>query len=429
MTFSNKKNQIKYWLFSYCDLFGYQRSKLVPTNAVESMIDSGAGFAGFASWLDLSPADGDLMAIPDLDSAIILPWQKEVKWVACDLYLDNEPLKQSPRYVLKKLISQLNAIGYEMKTGVEAEFFLLDEHGKDISDINDQAIKPCYDQISLMRRYEVISEICDYLNEMGWEPYQNDHEDANGQFEINWKYDKSLRTADKHNFFKFLVKSVAQKYGFRATFMPKPFKNLTGNGCHSHISCWEYKSDNSVFTSKKNDYLSEIGFNFLSGILHHAESLSAILNPTVNSYRRTQANSTLSGSTWAPRNISWTNNNRTHLVRIPENGRFELRLGDGSVNPYLLQAGILASGLLGIENKYILPDISVGDNSNEDKLNIKRLLPANLGESLKILYEDRVFKEKIGDDFVKSYLKLKEKEWQDYLSFFSDWEFANTLDI
>jgi len=429
MTFTKKNSQIKYWLFSYCDLFGYQRSKLVPANAVDSMIESGAGFAGFASWLDLSPADGDLMAIPDLDSAIILPWKKEVKWVACDLFLDNKPLKQSPRYVLKKLISQLNSIGYEMKTGVEAEFFLLNENGKDISDDNDQSIKPCYDQISLMRRYEVISEICDYLDELGWEPYQNDHEDANGQFEINWKYDESLRTADKHNFFKFLVKSVAQKYEFKATFMPKPFKDLTGNGCHTHISCWDCNSDNSAFTSKNSDYLSEIGFNFLSGVLHHAESLSAILNPTVNSYRRTQAHSTLSGSTWAPRTISWTNNNRTHMVRIPENGRFELRLGDGAVNPYLLQAGILASGLLGIENKYMLQDISFEDNSRGDKSNEKRFLPTNLGESLKFLYEDKVFKEKLGEDFVLSYLKLKEKEWKDYLSFFSEWEVENTLNI
>ncbi len=429
MTVSYKTPQIKYWLFSYCDLFGYQRSKLVPVSAVESMIQSGAGFAGFASWLDLSPADGDLMAIPDLDSAIILPWKKEVKWVACDLFLDDKPLKQSPRYVLKKLISQLNEIGYEMKTGVEAEFFLLDETGKDISDNDDRSNKPCYDQMCLMRRYEVISEICDYLNELGWEPYQNDHEDANGQFEINWKYDLSLRTADKHNFFKFLVKSVAQKHGFKATFMPKPFEKLTGNGCHSHISCWDIKSGKSLFKSENSDYLSALGFDFLSGIMHHAESLSALLNPTVNSYRRTQAKTTLSGSTWAPRTISWSNNNRTHMVRIPENGRFELRLADGSVNPYLLQAAILAAGLLGIENKYTLPNISFTNNSIGENLNDKRLLPANLGEALKVFDEDLVFRKKIGEDFVASYLKLKEKEWQDYLSFFSDWEVKNTLDI
>jgi len=429
MTFSTKNPQIKYWLFSYLDLFGYQRSKLVPASAVESMIEIGAGFAGFASWLDLSPADGDLMAIPDLESAIILPWKKEVKWVACDLFLDDKPLKQSPRYVLKKLISQINDIGYEMKTGVEAEFFLLDETGKNISDLYDQSKKPCYDQMCLMRRYEVISEICDHLNELGWEPYQNDHEDANGQFEINWKYDQSLRTADKHNFFKFLVKSVAQKHGFRATFMPKPFKNLTGNGCHSHISCWDLKSDHSAFTCKNSDYLSELGFDFLSGILNHAESISAILNPTVNSYRRTQADTTSSGSTWAPRTISWTNNNRTHMVRVPENGRFELRLADGAVNPYLLQAAILAAGILGIENKYGLQDISLGDNTIGDGFNEKRLLPANLGESLTKLDEDEVFKEKIGEDFIRSYLKLKEKEWQEYLSFFTDWEVKNTLDI
>ena len=193
MTFYTKTPQIKYWLFSYLDLFGYQRSKLVPASAVESMIKL-CWFWDLQVGL-ICHQNGDLMAIPDLESAIILPWKKEVKWVACDL-LDDKPLKQSPRYVLNKLISQINEIGYEMKTGVEAEFFLLEETGDNISDVYDQSQKPCYDQMCLMRRYEVISEICDYLNELGWEPYQNDHEDANGQFEINWKYDRSLRTAE-----------------------------------------------------------------------------------------------------------------------------------------------------------------------------------------------------------------------------------------
>ena len=429
MSTEKKNAKIKYWLFSYVDLFGYQRSKLVPAHAAESMFIVGAGFAGFASWLDLSPADGDLMAIPDLNSAIILPWKKEVKWVPCDLFLEGEPLIQSPRYVLKELISKIKNKGYEMKTGIEAEFFLLDELGENISDYQDKSIKPCYDQICLMKRYEIISEICDYIHELGWEPYQNDHEDANGQFEINWKYDSSLKTADKHNFFKFLVKSVAQKHGFKATFMPKPFQELTGNGCHSHVSCWDINTNKSIFISQNNDYLSQVGLNFLSGILHHAESISAILNPTVNSYRRTQASMTSSGSTWAPRNISWTNNNRTHMVRIPENGRFELRLADGSVNPYLLQAAILASGLLGIENNYKIPEISLRDNSLRNDFNDEKLLPANLGDSLKKLREDNIFREMIGYEFTESFLKLKEKEWNDYLSCFSKWEVQNSIDI
>jgi len=425
---NNNSSEIKYYLFSYTDLFGYQRSKLVPAKAFDLMSINGAGFAGFASWLNMSPADSDLMAIPDLDSAKILPWKKEVMWIACDLFIDDLPLSQSPRFVLKQLIKNSKENNFEMKTGVEAEFFILDEVGTNISDINDQAEKPCYDQMCLMRRYEVITEICNYLDELGWEPYQNDHEDANGQFEINWKYDNCLNTADKHTFFKFLVKSVAERHGFKATFMPKPFKNLTGNGCHIHVSCWENGTNNSLFSSKDKYNLSDFGKSFLSGLLHHAPALSAILNPTVNSYRRTTPSSTRSGSTWAPNTISWTNNNRTHMVRIPEEGRFELRLADGAVNPYLLQASVLASGLLGLEKKYKLPEQLFTDNFKEKNPKINQL-PFNLGEALNKLSQDKTFVEKIGKDFVQSFLILKNKEWNHYLSQFSEWELKNTLDI
>lgn len=428
MPSSDSLPEIKYWLFSYTDLFGYQRSKLVPAEAVKDMLDKGAGFAGFASWLDLSPADGDLMAIPDLNSAIVLPWKKEVKWVACDLFLENEPLKQSPRFVLKKLINELSEKKIKMKTGVEAEFFLLDEFKEKISDSHDKAQKPCYDQSSLMRRYDVISEICDYLSSLGWEPYQNDHEDGNGQFEINWKYEDCLITSDRHTFFKFLVKSVAENHGFRATFMPKPFKNLTGNGCHSHISCWDLEQDTSLFVAESNDPLSNLGKEFLGGILYHAEAMACLLNPCVNSYRRTQASNTSSGSTWAPRNISWTNNNRTHMIRIPEDGRFELRLADGAVNPYLLNAAVLASGLLGIENKYKLPEQLLTNNFEVENNNSKQL-PSNLGDAITKLKKDHVFIKKIGSDFISSFLKLKTNEWNEYLACFSRWEVDNIIDV
>ncbi len=427
----NNFSQIKYWLFSYTDLFGYQRSKLVPAQSFESMKEDGAGFAGFASWLDLSPADSDLMAVPDLDSAFNLTWKREVMWVPCDLFLNGSELKQSPRYVLKQLIEEAKNKKFQMKTGVEAEFFLLDDSGKSISDLNDKSQKPCYDQTCLMRRYDVISEICNYLNDLGWEAYQNDHEDANGQFEINWKFDNCLRTADKHVFFKFLVKSVAENYGLKATFMPKPFKELTGNGCHVHVSCWDSNEDVPLFEDlQSGSGLSKLGEGFLSGIMKHATSFAAILNPTVNSYRRICSSSTISGSTWAPNTVSWTGNNRTHMVRIPENGRFELRLADGSVNPYLLQASVLASGLIGLEKNYDLPK-QVFTNQFLDIKNENDFekLPTNLGDALNILSTDGVFANKIGSEFVKSYLKLKNDEWKSYLDQFTDWEVTNTLDI
>ena len=196
-----------------------------------------------------------------------------------------------------------------------------------------------------MRRYDVIAEICDAMIALGWSPYQNDHEDANGQFEMNWDYDTALATADKHVFFKYMVKSIAEKHGLRATFMPKPFSHLTGNGCHVHASLWSTKTGKNVFEDAQGELgLSETAYHFIGGVLHSAEALCAITNPTVNSYKRINAPPTLSGATWSPNTATYAGNNRTHMIRIPDAGRFELRLADGAANPYLLQAALLVGG-------------------------------------------------------------------------------------
>ena len=236
-----KERGVKYFMISYTDLFGGQRAKLVPTQAINDMAIDGAGFAGFATWLDLTPAHPDMMAVPDVNSAIQMPWKPEVAWLASNCVMEGNPVAQAPRNVLNKLIAEAADEGLRIKTGVEPEFFLLNMEGTQISDPLDNAEKPCYDQQAVMRRYDVISEVCDYMLDLGWEAYQNDHEDAIGQFEMNWKYDDALQTADKHSFFKFMMKSVAEKHGMRATFMPKPFKGLTGSGCHAHISVWDQR--------------------------------------------------------------------------------------------------------------------------------------------------------------------------------------------
>ena len=221
------QKKIKYFLVSFVDLFGVLRAKLVPSQAINEMAKNGAGFGGFATYLDMSPADSDMLAIPDPDSLIQLPWQPEIGWLASDIYMDGKIVEQSPRVILKKQIKKLAEKKMVMQTGVECEFLLLSEDGTEISDTRDVAAKPCYDQSMLMRRYDVIKEICDAMLKLGWKPYQNDHEDANGQFEMNWDYTDSLVTADRHVFFKYMVKSLAEKHGLRATFMPKPFHNLT----------------------------------------------------------------------------------------------------------------------------------------------------------------------------------------------------------
>ena len=230
-----EKNGVKYFMISYTDLFGAQRAKLVPAQAIAGMQQDGAGFAGFASWLDLTPAHPDILAVPDPASVIQLPWKPEVAWLAADCTMEGDAVPQAPRNVLRLQVAKAAAAGYRVKTGVEAEFFLLMPDGSRISDPHDTAEKPCYDQQALMRRYDVVAQICDHMLALGWGPYQNDHEDANGQFEMNWAFDDALITADRHSFFKFMVRSVAEKHGLRATFMPKPFAGLTGNGCHCHI--------------------------------------------------------------------------------------------------------------------------------------------------------------------------------------------------
>ena len=180
---------IKYFLISFVDLFGILRSKLVPARAIAGMQKDGAGFAGFAAWLDMTPADSDMFSIPDPDSLIQLPWKPEVGWLAGDLVMDGNAVEASPRVALKQQIARAEIRGFRMKTGVECEYFLVSADGSSISDVNDIQEKPCYDQSALMRQYDVISEICDCMIDLGWGPYQNDHEDANGQFEMNWDYD------------------------------------------------------------------------------------------------------------------------------------------------------------------------------------------------------------------------------------------------
>ena len=434
-----KAKGIKYFMISYTDLFGGQRAKLVPAQAIGEMAEEGAGFAGFATWLDMTPAHPDMLAVPDSDAVIQLPWKPEVAWLPANCMMEGEEVAQAPRNVLRRLIEEAAKDGLHIKTGIEAEFFLLTPDGRQISDEYDIAEKPCYDQQAVMRRYDVIREICDYMLDLGWGPYQNDHEDANGQFEMNFEFDDVLATADKHSFFKFMVKSVAEKHGLRATFMPKPIEGLTGNGCHAHISVWNApgkKAKTNLFATKKGSGatgelgLSKQGAHFLGGIMKHARAMAAITNPTVNSYKRINAPRTLSGATWAPNTVTWTGNNRTHMVRVPGPGRFELRLADGATNPYLLQSVIIAAGLSGIRSeadpgrRYDIDMYAEGH-----KVRGAPRLPLNMLDALRLFDRDKDLKLLMGEEFSAAFVKLKQAEWDSYVSHFTEWERVNTLDI
>ena len=426
-----KTKNIKYFLIGFVDMLGQLRAKLVPARAIKGMQKDGAGFAGFAAWLDMTPANSDMFGVPDPDSLIQLPWKPEVAWLAADLWMDGKPVEASPRIALKRQLEKASKKGFRVMTGVECEFFLLNESGDALSDAGDTHEKPCYDQGALMRRYDVISQICDSMIELGWGPYQNDHEDGNGQFEMNWDYSDALKTADRHVFFKYMAKSIAEAHGYRATFMPKPFANLTGNGCHAHLSVWDKAGNKNLFLNKRDEMgLSKMAYNFLGGVLHNADSMAAMFIPTVNSYKRVDAAVTTSGATWSPNTITYSGNNRTHMVRIPaDDGRFEVRLMDGATNPYLLQAGLIAAGLDGVNKKRDPGQrLDINMYTEQHKLKNVRKLPVNLLDAIRLFEKDKVARAAFGDEFVDAYSKLKHEEWRRFTREISDWERATTLD-
>ncbi len=420
---------LQFVLVSFTDLFGIQRAKLVPAAAMAAMASDGAGFAGFAAWLDLSPADGDVLAVPDPASLTALPWQSGVGWMAAELTLNGTPMAQCPRRLLRQQQQRAAALGFELRSGVEAEFFLLSPDGAAIADPADHQEKPCYDQLALMRRFGLIGPLLTAMEQLGWGPYQADHEDANGQFEINWTFADALTTADRHAFFKVMVKAMAEQQGLRASFMAKPFAALTGNGCHTHLSLWD-AADRNLFHDPAGELgLSALAYQFIGGLIAHAPALCAITNPTVNSYRRLAAPPTTSGATWSPAGISYTGNNRTHMVRIPDNQRLELRLPDGSAHPYLLQAAILAAGLDGIERR--LDPGPRRDNDNYAKplgLDQCQRLPADLGEALDAFAADTPLRQGLGEEFCQAYEHLRRRQWQRERGDISEAERRSSLD-
>ena len=426
-----KEKGIRYFLISFTDLFGVVRSKLVPASAIGGMQKDGAGFAGFAAHLDMTPADADMFGLPDSEQLIQLPWKPEVGWLPSDIYLDGKIVEHGPRAVLKSVLADAESKGYRIKSGVECEYFILNPEGNALSDPADMQPKPCYDQQALMRRYDMVAEICDHMQTLGWGPYQNDHEDANGQFEMNWDYADALITADRHSFFKYMVKTVAESNGFRATFMPKPLPNLTGNGCHAHISVWNNDGLKNLMEDSSGELgLSELAYHFIGGLLKHATSIAAVTNPVVNSYKRINAPRTTSGATWSPNTVTYSGNNRTHMIRIPDIDRVEVRLADGATNPYLLQAVLIGTGLWGIDNNTDPGKrLDIDMYAEGHKVKNAPILPLNLLDALRNFKQNKILRKILGEAFTDSYYKLKMDEWNQYMQHFSEWERINALDV
>lgn len=347
-------DEVNFILATFVDLNGKPCAKLVPAQAVEMLETEGVGFAGYAAGaLGQQPSDPDLMAIPDPSSYTLLSFLRPgLAMVHCDPHVLGQPWPYAPRNILRAVLGRLTEQGLTAQVGAEAEYFLVrrDAEGKlAVADDRDSSARPCYDARDLTRMYEHLTEVSTAINGLGWSNYANDHEDGNGQFEQNFAHAEPMTTADRLVTFRYLVQVLAEQRGMTATFMPKPFTDRTGTGLHMHMSLW--RDGEPLFPDPADPRglgLSSLAYQFIGGLLAHAPALLAVVAPTVNSYKRTTAATPASGATWAPNSATYGGNDRTHLVRVPDGDRVEVRACDGSANPYLAMAALLAAGMDGI---------------------------------------------------------------------------------
>ncbi|HVF16330.1 MAG TPA: type III glutamate--ammonia ligase [Steroidobacteraceae bacterium] len=433
-----RKHEIKYVLAQFVDIHGTAKAKAVPVEHLDMVLNDGAGFAGFAMWgFGMGPQGPDYMAVGDLETLSVIPWMPGYARIVCNGVVKGQPYPFCSRVALKAQLARLSARGMTMYTGIEPEFMLLTrrENGKLAPfDTTDGLDKPCYDYKGLSRASVFLDKMVGALRAVGIDVYQIDHEDANGQFEVNFTYAEAMKSADNFTFVKMAASEIARECGMIATFMPKPFSNRTGSGAHFHISIGDANTKNLFYdSSDKNGLaLSQMAYHFLGGILAHARALAAICAPTVNSYKRLVVGRSLSGATWAPAYIAYGDNNRTACVRIP-GGRLELRLPDSGVNPYLATAAMVAAGLDGIDRKL---DPGKPNNSNMYELSAAqlaqqgvRVLPQNLLEAVTELERDEVICGALGSELSKEFIELKRMEWMEYARHVSDWESERYLEF
>lgn len=427
-------NNVKFVLAQFVDIHGVAKTKAVPSGHLQDIVDDGAGFAGFAVWgLAQEPHSPDFMAKADLSTLSLIPWQPGFARVVCTGHVQGEPYEYDTRYVLQRQISRLSERGWTMNTGVEPEMCLMKKDAEGnvvVADQTDTLDKPCYDYKGLSRSRAFIEKFVASLQQVGFDVYQVDHEDSNGQFEINYTYSDALTSADRHVFVRMAGSEIAHELGLICSFMPKVDSHRTGNGMHFHVSMSDAKSEN-IFqddTDSRGMGLSEVGYHFLGGILHHAKALCALGAPTVNSYKRLVIGDALSGATWAPAYISYGDNNRSALVRIPY-GRLELRLADGGCNPYLVTAGLIAAGLDGVDNKRNPGDpLNINHYTSDLSATDVDILPQNLDRALDALEEDTLFSDTLGQGIVEEFIRIKRMEWTEYMRHVSDWEVDRYLE-
>ncbi|MFA9459547.1 type III glutamate--ammonia ligase [Thiohalorhabdus methylotrophus] len=427
-------NDIEYVLAQFVDIHGVAKTKAVPAQCLETILEDGAGFAGFAVWgLGLEPHDPDFMAVGDPATLTRVPWQPGYARIACTGHVNGAPHACDSRFVLQQQLARLAERGWHLNTGVEPEFALLkrDESGRlRPVDESDDLTKPCYDYKGLSRSRVFLERLVGNLREVGFDVYQIDHEDANGQFEINYTYSDALTSADRFTFLRMGAGEIAEDLGMICSFMPKPDGSRTGSGMHFHLSV-EDGSGADLFHDDGDPQgmgLSETAYHFLGGLLAHAPALCAFAAPTVNSYKRLVVDGSASGATWAPAYITYGDNNRSAMVRVPY-GRLEFRLPDSGCNPYLVTAALIAAGLDGVE-RHLDPGPAQNVNlftlsPEERRAQGIELLPQNLNEALAALEADPLFAERLGDGIVNEFLRVKGAEWTEYSRHVSDWELAH----
>jgi glutamine synthetase len=438
-----EEDGIEFLLAQFVDLHGSARVKMVPVSGLDAMIDEGAGFAGAAVWgSGQGPHSHDMLARIDLDTYTPLSWLPNTARFAGDLYVDGESYPYCPRTNLKRVLNEVRQQGYQFNVGMEPEHFLVTRNPDGSiepwdPDRVDSLSKPCYDFRSMAPAMGYLQELITSLNQLGWGVYQADHEDGNGQYEVNFDYADALTTADRITFFKMATSQLAKKYGAIATHMAKPFSDRTGSGLHVHFHLADANSGEGVFEDTDDSRglgCSQLGYHFLGGVLHHARALCAVTSPTVNCYKRLQLGeglySSRSGFTWTPAFVSYGDNNRTQMIRTAGPGHFEDRAVSAGCNPYLALAAYVAAGMDGIANQIDPGEPNLGNMYERSLSELResgiKLLPQSLWEAVEELRQDEIVQSALGP-IAEEFIDLKIKEWETYDGQVTRWEIDEYL--
>ncbi|WP_108681776.1 type III glutamate--ammonia ligase [Methyloceanibacter sp. wino2] len=424
---------VEYMMASFSDMHGVSKTKMVPLSHLEQMLAGSELYTGAA--LDGVPqdvSDEEVSARPDPASCIILPWQPDVAWFASNLWCEGKPFEACSRNILARATQAAADLGLVMNLGMEAEFYVLKdtENGAVTVSDRDTLDKPCYDGYGVLDNLHWLSELVSAMDDLGWDVYSFDHEDGNGQFELDFSYADAMTMADRFVFLRMMSNAIARKHGYFASWMPKPFANRTGSGAHYNMSLASLETGENLFKDDQDPRgcrLSKLGYQFVAGVLRHLPAISAVVSPTVNSYKRLIKQGSMSGSTWAPVFVCYGNNNRTNALRIPlGGGRVELRAADSANNPYLGAAMVLSAGLEGIRE-----DLDPGEPHTENMYNKSpaelqemgiALLPRTLEEAIDAFEADSFSKTVMGEEMFKSYATFRREEWDAYHNHVSDWE-------